>query len=481
MDDRDAGLPLCVDCDGTLVRTDLLFESLLLLAKRSPLSLLLLPQWLLRGKAAFKAEVAARVQIDPALLPYNAELIEYLGRERAGGRQVTLATASPRPFAEAVARHVALFDVVDATDDGINLSATRKADRLAERFREGGFVYAGNSRDDLPVWQRAAGAIVVDAPARVRAEAHRITRVIAEFPRRAPTPAAYLRAMRPHQWLKNLLVFVPLLASHQLDEPARLITTLIAFVVFSICASGVYVVNDLLDLDADRAHPRKRTRPFAAGEIPLQHGVALGAALLTGATAVALALMSLPFAGVLAVYLAATFAYSLRLKAIAVVDIVTLAGLYTVRLVAGAVAAEVALSAWLVAFSMFIFFSLATVKRYAELQGAQRRGQLNAAGRGYGIEDLPVLMSLGTASGYGAVVVLALYIESDAVDLLYANPQLLWLMFPFLLYWISRVWMKTSRGEMHDDPVVFAARDRQSLVILAAMAMIALAASLDFP
>ena len=453
--------PLCVDCDGTLIQTDLLHEAAIALIKSAPLKALAMPVWLLRGKAHLKAKIAGYVSPDVRVLPYNQQVIALVRRARSEGRETALVTASPASYAHAIEGHLGLFDRVEATDGTTNLSGSAKARRLVELYGERGFDYAGNARDDLPVWQAAEEAIVVDAPAGVRAVAARTARVAVMLDRPAAGARPYLLELRPHQWLKNLLVFVPMLAAHQVTEPAALGASLLAFLAFSLCASAVYVLNDLFDLPADRQHARKRNRPLAAGTVPVLHGVLIIPLLLIASAAIAL---SLPprFWAVLLGYLAATTLYSFWLKNAVVVDVLLLAALYTSRVIAGAAATSIPPSFWLLALSMFLFLSLAIVKRYSEMLLTQRENKSQAAGRGYLVADLPVLLALGTASGYLAVLVLALYVNSGEVTQHYQSRGLLWLTLPLLLYWISRVWMKAHRGLMHDDPLVFAATDWQS-------------------
>lgn len=456
--------PLCVDMDGTLIRTDLLYEGLCALAKHSFFSLFLLPFWLIGGKANMKEQIAKRVQFDPALLPYNEALIDYLRAAKAAGRVLVLATASPRPYAELVANHLGLFDRVLATEHGHNLSARNKADRLCALYGERQFVYVGNSSDDLKVWGKAGTAILVDTSPKVAAKTALLAPIEATFDSEKPGFMDYLKAVRLHQWLKNILIFVPLFVAHRVDEAGLLTDALLAFFAFGMCASSVYLLNDLLDLPSDRLHPRKRMRPFASGMIPILHGVGLIPVLLLIASLISLNLPSY-FTMVLACYYLTTFAYSMWLKNQVIVDVITLAALYTFRIIAGAAATKIVPSFWLLAFSMFLFLSLAMVKRYSELLDVLKQNKIKPAGRGYNVDDLSVIMSLGTASGYLSVLVLALYVNSPDVRNLYSNYRLLWLVLPPFLFWISQMWMKTHRGEMHDDPVVFAVRDRSSLVI----------------
>ena len=456
-------VPLCVDLDGTLIRSDMLFESALVLIKRNPFYVFRMLIWLLAGKAALKANIAARVQINPAALPYNRELVAWLKTERDAGRSLWLCTATHAQLATPVAAHLGIFDGVIATEEGTNLAGTAKATRLVERFGERGFDYCGNERRDLRVWQRSNGAIVVGGPALVRAAAG-TTSVLSTFPARGSMLKAAFRALRPHQWTKNGLIVVPLLAAHSARNADSLISTLLAVVAFCLCASSVYILNDLLDLEADRAHARKHKRPFASGELPIVVGLVMCPALLAMGVLIALSLPQ-KFQIVFATYYVLTCAYSFGLKGKVIIDAMALAGLYTLRVIAGAAAASVPLSFWLLLFSVFLFLSLAFVKRYAELDALRRQQRLRAAGRGYHVEDLAVLQSLGTSAGYLSVLVLALYINSPEVAALYERPKMIWLLCVLVLYWISRVWMKAQRGQMHDDPVVFALKDRISLAI----------------
>lgn len=467
-----AGPALCVDLDGTLLNSDLLYESLLALLARQPLYLFLLPLWLLQGKAALKRQIAARVTLAPEHLPYNPQVLALL--RTTTQRPRVLCTASDALLVAPIAAHLGLFEQVLASDGTRNLSGAHKAQTLVETFGERGFDYAGNGTVDLAVWERAAGAWVVNNDARLASAAAQRTRVHAHWPA-PPRAAAWLKALRLHQWLKNLLVFVPLLTAHRFLEPAAVAQSLLAFAAFSLCASGVYVLNDLLDLGADRQHLRKRQRPFAAGRLPLLQGLLVAPLLTLAGLLVALA-CSPAFAAVLLLYYAVTLAYSLRLKRIVMLDVVLLAGLYTVRIIGGTIAIEAELSFWLLAFSMFIFLSLALLKRYTELHAMLARGKNKASGRGYGVDDLPLLQSLGAAAGYIAVMVMALYINSpDSIEL-YRHPKLLWFICPVLLYWVSRAWVIAHRGDMHDDPIVFAATDRASQLVAALCALCALAA-----
>ena len=454
---------LCIDCDGTLLQTDLLHEGVLAMAKQSPFAIFLLPWWLLHGKVYLKERIAERVNFDWACLPYCAQILELIAVARAQGRRVVLATASPQVWANGIATHLGLFDSVVASGNGVNLSGENKARRLGEMFGMQRFDYAGNGKSDLPVWKASRSGIVVSSSNSLIAAAKAATQVAQVITVPRAGLLSFLRGLRLHQWLKNLLIFVPLLAAHKASGTVGISQALMAFMAFSLCASAVYVINDLLDLEADRQHVRKRKRPFASGLIPIWQGVLMVPCLLGGALAFATSLPAV-FSAVLAAYFGMTLAYSLRLKRQVIVDVLLLAALYTMRIIAGAAATVIIPSFWLLAFSMFVFLSLALVKRYSELLITLQQQKASAAGRGYFVNDLPVLASIGASAGMAAVLVLALYINDPETARLYPGKTWLWLVPPLVLYWISRVWLKTCRGEIDDDPVVFAIKDWQSLV-----------------
>ncbi|MCA8503919.1 UbiA family prenyltransferase [Burkholderia multivorans] len=459
--------PLVVDLDGTLLRSDVLIESGFCYLKSTPHHFLAPLAWLAQGgKRRLKSQLAAETELDVSVLPFDPQIVEWLKKERENGRMIVLATASHEKYARAIARHLELFDEVLATDEQINLSAHQKKDRLIARFGERGFDYAGNSRDDLPVWRAAARAYVVNAPAAVRRAAERAGNVERVFESRAPALKTWARSLRMHQWLKNLLIFVPLLAGHMLDSLQLIADAALAFVAFGLCASSVYLLNDLLDLEDDRHHPTKCRRPLACGALPLVWGLVAFPILLVGAFTLAFVALPWRFSVVLLGYYALTVAYSTALKRLVMVDVVVLALLYTVRIVAGTTAIATHLTFWLLAFSMFIFLSLALVKRYAELLSMKKRGLTQSRGRGYVASDLELVSSLGSASGYLSVLVLAMYIQDPKTAHLYNHPQIIWLACPLLLYWISRTWIIAHRGHMHDDPIIFAVRDRVSLVVI---------------
>lgn len=454
--------PLCVDLDGTLLRTDLLVESVFVLLKQNILYVFLLPVWLLKGKAHLKQQIADRVDIDASLLPYHDTFLTYLRQEHSQGRRLILATASNEKFAQAVAHYLDIFHDVLASDAATNLSGRCKLKRLQELFGDGGFDYAGNAIVDILLWKHAQQAMLVNPERGVKAAAEQQGPVAQVFDDREGHPLKrYLKALRLHQWLKNLLVFVPLLMAHRFGEVALVGQAALAFLGFSLCASSVYLLNDLLDLPDDRQHPSKRKRPFAAGSISIFHGALLIPILLIIAFGIAL-LLPIEFIDMLALYYTITLAYSLRLKQAALVDVLTLTGLYTIRIIAGAAAVSVAPSFWLLAFSMFLFLSLALVKRFTELLTLQHQERESVSGRGYTTVDLETLSDFGSASAYMAVLVLVLYINSETVRDLYTHPEVIWLLCPLLLYMVTRIWLLARRDALHEDPVVFMIRDRRS-------------------
>jgi len=469
----DSAIALVVDLDGTLSRTDTLHEALLGQISSAPWRLLSLPVVAAKGKAAVKAELADRGIVPADALPLNETVLAALREARAAGRRTALVSASDHRQVAAVAEAVGLFDEVHGSDGSHNLKGPAKTAFLTKRFGPQGFDYIGDAKADLPVWKAARRAITVGAGAGLRQAAQAANPDTVHLDPPAGRGRAMLKAMRPHQWSKNALLFLPLLAAH---DATKIVPVLLGFLAFCLTASAVYVINDLLDLAADRAHPRKRTRPFAAGDLSAVTGVAMSAVLLTAALILGLATGNPMFLAVLAVYLVATFTYSLTLKRKLLVDVLTLAGLYTIRIIAGGAAGGIDLSPWMLGFSMFLFLSLAAVKRQAELTDQAASGRASA-GRAYEVEDLPVLRGIALSAGQAAVLVLALYISSDDVRALYVFPSLIWLICPLLLYWILRMVMKTHRGEMTDDPIVFAATDRVSIAIVGLCLLIGVAAT----
>ena len=472
-DHTDPAPPLCVDLDGTLIKSDSLFDAVCQFMHRNPARFWQLPLWLAGGRARLKAEVARRAPLDAARLPYNVELLAYLRNERRQGRQLHLATGADGSLAERVAAHLGIFAGVLASDGATNLTSGKKLALLRSRFGE--FDYIGNSRADLPLLANARQAMLAN-PTRGLGLSLRLRQipVARTFVDRRPLPRTLLKAIRIHQWAKNILLVAPLLMSHKLSA-AAIVAVVAAFFCFSFMASASYLVNDLLDIDSDRRHPVKRFRPFAAGDLPVTGGVALVFALIAASIAI-LPWLPRQFAVWLGLYIVATTAYSFYLKKVALVDVLMLSGLYTLRLLAGGAATGTLISHWLAGFSIFLFLSLAMVKRFSELENLRERGLTATHGRGYLAADLEQIRSFGTASATAAVVVFSLYISRPDVEALYKHAGRLWLIVPLMLYWLYRVWLLGSRGEMDGDPVVFALRDRISLLVGAGVVAVAILA-----
>ena len=463
--------PLCVDLDGTLIKSDSLFDAACQFLHRNPLRFWQLPLWLTKGRAHLKAEVARRAPLDVARFPYNSEVLSYLQAERRQGRQLYLASGADGPLAERVAAHLGIFSGVLASNSVTNLTRGKKLALLKARFGE--FDYIGNSRADLPLLAGAREAMVANPTLGLRAALRmRKIPVARAFLDRRPLPRILLKAIRIHQWAKNILLLLPLVLSHKL-HPAAVSAAIAAFFCFSFMASANYLVNDMLDIESDRRHPSKRFRPFAAGDLPVSGGIALVILLVAGSLAI---LPCLPheFAVWLGVYIVSTMAYSFYLKKLALVDVLTLSGLYTLRLLAGGAATGTEISHWLAGLSIFLFLSLAMVKRFSELETMRERGVAATYGRGYLVADIEQIRAFGTSCATAAVVVFSLYISRLDVESLYKHAGRLWLIVPLMLFWLYRVWLLGSRGEMNDDPVVFALRDRVSLAVGVAVVAVAI-------
>lgn len=480
-----AGVPLCVDLDGTLVKSDTLVDSVLVMARQKPGDLLRIPGWIAAGKASFKKHVTASVELDVEHLPYNHVLLEWLRKEAGAGREIYLATAADKTLAERVAAFLGIFRGVLASDGSTNLAGGNKLAAFRERFGDE-FCYIGNAKPDAVLLAACVSPMVANPDRALRGAMRRAGTVpVTVFEAKTPVLKSWLRAIRLHQWAKNTLIFVPLLLAHAW-RPGTVVEALTAFLSFGLCASATYIINDLLDIEADRRHLRKRTRPFAAGDISAIAGVTMVVVLMIIAVTLAIALpkiaaavpgaepLSLPYKFLkwLGFYTVTTLAYSLYLKRKLLLDVFVLSGLYTVRILAGSAATGVAISAWLAGFSVFFFLSLAFVKRFSELEGLRERGVAVTNGRGYFVSDLEQLRALGTGAAYAAVVVMTLYINNPETNGLYRHTIRLWLVVPVLLLWLSQVWMLASRGEMHDDPVVFAITDKRSVLLGVLMAAV---------
>jgi 4-hydroxybenzoate polyprenyltransferase/phosphoserine phosphatase len=464
---------LCVDLDGTLIRGNVLWECVLLLLKTRPFTLLLLPYWLLSGRAHFKRQLAARVQLNPARLPYRPQVLELLQREKTAGRRIALTTAADRTLATTISDYLGLFDEVHASDGQVNLKGQAKAALLTYHYADTGFEYVGDSTADVEVWRHAQAAYVVGTEARAE-QAAAVTTLKATIlePRTSwrTSVRTWISALRGHHWAKNLLLFLPLALSHNLAiDP--ILRTLAGFVLYGVSASGLYILNDLLDLHSDREHPWKKERPFAAGQISIPEGLIVSLILLTTSLGLGFLLDS-QFGLVLLGYATLTMLYSFYLKQLALLDVFILSSFYSFRILAGALISATPLSQWFLAFSMFLFLSLAMAKRYSELLHASDLVRAGNSGRGYHTGDRELLLSLGVGSSFSSVVIFSLYVHSPEVRLLYSSPEFLFLLCPIVLYWLSRTWLLAHRGELKEDPVTLAIRDPVSYGVALASAVV---------
>ena len=456
-------VPLCVDLDGTLVKTDTLWETFIAQLKSRPWRLLLLPWWLLSGRAGLKQRLAKAVRLDCASLPYTGQLLSLLEQAHAAQRPLILVSACDRSVATQIAEHLGFFTEVMASDGKTNLKGENKARVLVERFGRGNFDYAGNERADFAVWEVARERLVVNATHGIAERLCDRSDMVRELSPRPNRLKAFVRSLRVHQWSKNTLVFLPLIAAHAYFSREAVTGAVLMFFAWCFAASGIYVQNDLLDLEADRRHPTKRRRPFASGDLPLSVGVVMAPALLASGLGIA-ALISLGCFAALGLYCALAFAYSSHLKKRPLVDVFTLAFFFTIRVIGGGLASGYPVSAWLLAFAGFLFLGLAFLKRCSELVCIQGMGRRHLGSRGYGVVDLAVLQMFGVASAFIAIMVLSLYVNSAVAEAQYRWPAALWAAGPFMLLWLCRLWLATARGEMSDDPIVYSMKDWVSWV-----------------
>lgn len=470
----ETGVPLVVDLDGTLISSDLLVESAFAHVGANPLAAVGVVQALMRGKAALKAHIAARTEIDVTHLPYDEAVLDLVRRARAEGRRTVLASASNERYVKAVAEHLGLFDLWYGSSDTENLSSSRKAALLVEKFGEGGFDYIGNERADIAIWRVARHRIGVRLDSGLAKHLKTLAPDAEILPQSGSPLRAWLKMLRVHQWAKNALVFIAPLTSQHLGL-AELPAILGAFLAFSLAASAIYILNDLVDIDADRKHMSKKRRPLAAGTVPITQALVVGPVLLVVALLLAGAIAP-KFLLVLLAYLALTTLYTFVLKRKMMVDVVALAALYTLRVIGGAEAIAVPVSEWLLGFSMFIFTALALIKRYTELAARLDADQPDPSNRNYRKADLPVILAMASAASFNAITVFALYVSSPAVSQLYAHPRRLWLICPVLLFWLGRVLMLAHRRMMDDDPIVFALKDRRSWLAALSIGLVLVAA-----
>lgn len=456
--------PIIVDLDGTLIRTDTLHESVLELIRVHPQKIILVPFWLLKGRAFAKAKIAELISLNPANLPYNDQLIDMLRFEKERGRQLVLCSGADKSIAMPIAEHVGIFDNVIASDGKLNVTGVNKRIKLDEVYGYKGYDYIGNSSDDLAVWAGSLKGMCVNSSGNVRKRALKIgvDEIKINYNNIKSSKIYTLaKAIRVHQWVKNTLLFLPLVAAHQITNIHAISLLVLAFLSFSLCASAVYVINDLVDLDNDRQHSRKRNRPFASGILQIRTGVAIALIALCASVGISIFVGS-EFAAWLIIYFLLTMAYSVSIKRYVLIDCITLAVLYSLRIVSGAAAVNIQLSFWMIAYSVFFFLSLAFLKRYAELKTQCKYDKIKIRGRGYFPSDIRLIQMIGVSSSNLSVLILALYLNSDSVNKLYSSPQIIWTAIPIMLYWLSWVWLQADRGRMHDDPILFALNDRNS-------------------
>lgn len=456
------GLPFFVDLDNALMRSDLLWEAVVQLLFTRPWLVPLFPFWLLRGKARFKQSIFSRVRIAAGELSYNDGVLDVIREVRSEGRPVILATASPVLVAREIAAYLGVFDEVLGSSPANNLSGSRKLDAIWNMTDEGPFDYLGDSTADIPIFRRARQAVLVNPSARVRRSAERNANVVRTIQDRPPFRAVFFKSIRIHQWVKNLLLVIPLIVGHRISDAQALLGFVISFVAFGLMASSAYLINDLADLGADRKHPEKRQRPLAACAMSIPAGLGIAAVFIALSVAMSALMLPPPFLAWLGIYLFATLSYSFYFKRRLLVDVIVLSGLYTLRILAGGAAQNIHITEWLLGFSMFLFTSLAFAKRFTELKASDVGAGESINGRSYRGDDEDIIRVVGPTNGYLSVLVLALYINSPEVKLLYPHPQYLWLVCPLLVYWITRLWFFANRGELHQDPIVFALRDSKS-------------------
>lgn len=469
----DNEFPLVVDLDGTLINTDLLFEGFILLIKKNLLYIFPCFLWLIKGKAYLKNKILSKVQVLSELLPYNLELLDFLRSEHRNGRKLVLATASPLANAIEISNFQQIFSETYGTTESINLKGKRKSELLISRFGKSNFDYVGNSNADLAIFSSSRYAYLVNPSGSLERRTKKIAALKNTWNSKKLSPKTFIKSIRAYQWIKNLLIFVPLITSHSISSVGLLSQAVGAFFSFSFVASAGYLINDLLDLNSDRSHPRKRFRPLASGQMSILSGVILAGVLLTGGLILA-SMLNWLFLLVVIFYFVTSFTYSVYFKRIVLYDVFILALLYSIRVFAGGIVTDISLSFWLIAFSTFIFLSLAFVKRYSELAQVKGENGLKDRGREYFTEDIHLLQTMGIVSGFMSVIVFSLYIDSKEVRDLYHQPKLLWAISLLFLFWISRIWLITIRGKMTDDPIVFALKDKTSYFIFLFVAIIIL-------
>ncbi len=472
-------IALFVDLDGTLITGDTLHQSVILLIKRYPLKIFSLFCWITKGRAFLKYKVAQLIIPEPSLLQYKKDVIGYINKEKNNGRDVYLLSAANKKIAESVAGYLGIFKKVYGSTAKINLLGKEKLKRIRNIVGNNQFEYMGDSKNDIPIWSATSSGAAIDPNRGLKKRIRKFDNIkMINTMKKKAIFKSIIKEIRIHQWAKNLLLFLPIIMAHQFTETKIVISVFWAFISFSFCASAMYVLNDLLDIETDIAHPSKQHRPLASGEMSIKLGVFLIIGLIIISFSIVVSTLSTSFLIILIIYIMLTTAYSFILKQIMLIDVIVLGGLYTLRIGAGSVASGVGVSSWLLVFSMFFFLSLAFMKRYADLILMRENNKGKIAGRDYHLEDLDLVQKSGITSGFVAMLVLALYINSAHVIGLYKSPILIWFTVPVLLYWLMRMWMVTNRGKMTEDPIIFALRDKITYISMFIIVVIMLLAAI---
>lgn len=477
-DISDINIPLTTDLDGTLIHTDTLAESFMLMIKKKPLLFFLFPLWLLKGKYYLKAKILEHSNLKAESLPYNQDVIKFLEEEKAKGRKIYLFTASMQKIADKVQEHLGIFDAVYGSSDNVNLRSANKLSKLNQLFGEKNFDYIGDSGADIKVWQGSRKGYAVNPSKKIEKKIQELNNVEVISRRKKSTAKLIIKEIRVYQWVKNVLIFLPVLLAHKIPDFSTTVSLIIAFFSFSLMASFIYVINDIFDIAADRQHRKKKFRPIASGELSLFKSFIILPLLAILSLGLSIAFLSHYFTLLLLVYLIINITYSFYAKKIMVLDIIILSILYTIRLIGGGIVADVLISPWLLEFSIFIFLSLAAIKRFSELYNLKQLNKDSSARRGYRTEDIDLIRNIGVISGYISVLIIGLYLNSTEVITLYKRPQLLWIITPLLLYWITRLWMVANRGLMNEDPIIFTIRDKASYIIGLSVFLIAIGATI---
>lgn len=469
---QNQNIVLTCDLDETLVRTDTFFEAIFSLVKSNPLLIFYFPFWILKGLPYLKNQIFSKVEIDFSSLPYNQKVLDFLYIEKSKGRKLVLVTATPQFIADKVEKHLNLFDEVYGSDDKINLKSHKKANKLVELYGEKGFDYIGDSLADINVWSKCRYSYLVAKTNYSQLKIQKTIQIKEIIDTNEQIFKSIVKEIRIYQWIKNLLLFIPLIMAHNITDVLLIKKNIAAFFAFSFIASLVYVINDIFDIDNDRKHRTKKNRPFASGKLRLQYVIILIPILIILSLFSVFLFLDFNFLLILIVYFVTTSLYSFYLKKVVLLDILILSILFTLRIFAGGIATQTTLSPWLLGFTLFLFLSLAFIKRYTELEYIKSEQKSKTTGRGYITSDIPMIQSMGISSGFISVLVLVLYFNSEDVKLLYSNPLVLWAVTPIFLYWIINIWFVASRGNMHDDPVVFAAKDKVSYIVFTLIGII---------